>query len=83
MWIRSKTAATARPPKSCRPRGRPRLEERAHEQAEIEPAGMDQQPLEDVGVTAQVGAAHTPCVIEVRERAFDQFAAPPHQTPSA
>jgi hypothetical protein len=35
---------------------------------------------EDVGVTAQVGAAHTPGVIEVRERAFDQFAAPPHQT---
>jgi hypothetical protein len=44
---------------------------------------MDQQPLEDVGVTAQMGATHTPGVIEVRERAFDQFAAPPHQTPSA
>src|SRR5258705_13128333 len=44
---------------------------------------MDQQPLEDVGVTAQVSAAHAPGVIEVCERAFDQFAAPPHQTPSA
>jgi len=62
---------------------RPHPEDRAQQQAEIEGAGMDQQPLEDVGVTAQVGTAHAPGVIEMRERAFDQFAAPPHQTPSA
>jgi hypothetical protein len=92
MCIRYRSAATARPARPWRPRGvptdlettrRPHREDRAQQQAEIEPAGMDQQPLEDVRVTAQVGAAHTPGVIEVRERAFDQFAAPPHETPSA
>jgi hypothetical protein len=73
-WIRSKTAAAARPLRSWKPRGVP---------TPIEPASMDQQPLEDVRMTAQMGTAHTSGVIEVRERAFDQFATPTHQTPSA
>jgi len=70
------------PPRSWKPRGVP-APRSAQQQAEIEPAGMDQQPLEGVRVTAQVGAAQAPSVIEMRERAFDQFAAPTHQTPSA
>ena len=82
-WIRSKNCGNGATAEVLETTRRPRPEERAHQQAEIEPAGMDQQPLEDVGVTAQVGAAHTPGVVEVRERAFDQFAAPPHQTAAA
>jgi len=42
----------------------------------LNPPAWISQPLEDVGVTAQVGTAHAPGVIEMRERAFDQFAAP-------
>src|SRR3990170_3778622 len=55
----------------------------AHQQAEIEPAGMDQQPLEDTRVTAQMRAAHAVCVIEMGERAFDPVAALAHQAAAA
>ena len=54
-----------------------------HDEPEIEPTGMNQEAFQNVRVTAQMGTAHAPGVIEMRERAFDQFAAPPHQTPSA
>src|ERR687888_1450073 len=58
-------------------------EDRAHQQPEVEPPGMDQQPLEDVLVTAQVRTAHAARVIEMGERAFDPFAPLAHQAPSA
>ena len=55
----------------------------AHDEPEIEAPRMDQQALEDIGVTAQVGAAHTPSVIEMRKGAFDPLAPLTHQVPAA
>src|ERR1700686_5790119 len=55
----------------------------AHDEPEIEAPRMDQQPLEDIGVTAQVGAAHTPSVVEMREGAFDPLTPLTHQAPAA
>src|SRR5881628_3343634 len=50
-----------------------------HQEAEIEGAGVDDEPLEDVLMAAQVGAAETAGVIEMRKRPLDVLAAPPHQ----
>src|SRR5260370_18947328 len=58
-------------------------EDRADQEPEIEPTGMDQQPLEDVLVTAQMRAAHAAGVIDMRERPFDPFATLAHQASAA
>jgi hypothetical protein len=42
----------------------------AHEQAEIETAGMIQQALSNVGVAAEVHATHPAGLIEMGEGAF-------------
>ena len=54
-----------------------------HDEPEIEAAGVNQQPLENIRVTAQMRAPHAARVIEVREGAFDPFAALAHQAASA
>src|SRR5207244_3651558 len=51
--------------------------------SEIEAAGVNQYPLENIFVAAQMCAPHAAGVVEVRERAFDALAALPHQAPSA
>ena len=83
MWIRSKTAATARPPRSWKPRGVPAPRIARISRPRLNPPAWISSRLEDVRVTAQVGTAHAPRVIEMRKRAFDQFAAPTHQTAAA
>jgi len=49
----------------------------AEDQAQIEGSHMDQLPLEDVVVFAQMGTPHAPGVVAVSEAAFHQFATPP------
>jgi hypothetical protein len=58
------------------PEGRP------DQQPKIEAARMDQQPLEDIVVTAQMRAAHPARLIEMREGAFDILPASTHQAAS-
>ena len=55
----------------------------AHDEPKIEAARMNQQALEDIGVTAQMRAAHPAGVVEMREGAFDPLAALTHQAPAA
>jgi hypothetical protein len=44
---------------------------------------MNQQALEDIGVAAQMRAAHPARVVEMREGAFDPLAPLTHQAPAA
>jgi hypothetical protein len=44
---------------------------------------MNQQALEDIGVVAQMRAAHPTRVVEMREGAFDPLAALTHQATAA
>src|SRR5580704_11464724 len=69
----------------CSPRGVPRAtaDQVAHDEPEIEAAGMNQQALEDIGVAAQMRAAHPPGVVEMCEGAFDSLAPLTHQAPAA
>ena len=53
--------------------------ERPEQQTEIESADMDQEPFENVGMAAQMGAPHAPGFIEMRVGAFQPFAALPQQ----
>src|ERR1700685_1619421 len=55
----------------------------AHDEPEIEAARMNQQALEDIGVAAQMRAAHPTGVVEMREGAFDSLAPLTHQAPAA
>src|SRR5712692_4383192 len=61
---------------------RAEADELTHEEPEIEGTGMNQDALENVRVAAQMRAPHAARVVDMRERAFDQFAASPHQAPS-
>ena len=54
-----------------------------HQHAEIEPAGVHEQPLEDVPMPAQMRAAQPTGVVEMREGALDRFAASPHELATA
>src|ERR1700738_3046491 len=54
-----------------------------HDEPEIEAPRMNQQALEDIGVAAQMRAAHPTSVVEMREGAFDQLAPLTHQAPAA
>ncbi|SFF43935.1 hypothetical protein SAMN02745121_08984, partial [Nannocystis exedens] len=44
----------------------------SHDQAQVESGGVDDQPLEDIVVTADVDPAHSAGVEHVREGPFDQ-----------
>ena len=55
----------------------------AHDEPEIEAARMNQQALEDIGVAAQMRAAHPTGVVEMGEGAFDPLASLTHQAPAA
>src|SRR5882757_11186484 len=50
-----------------------------HYQAQIEASNVDQQPLEDVGMTSKMGSAQSPGLIAVGKAAFDQLATLLHQ----
>lgn len=68
-----KNHATAVPPL---PRGS-RTQQLAQDQAQVEGADMNQLPLQNVLLSAQVRAPHAAGVVAVREAAFHQLAAPP------
>ena len=51
-------------------------EQLAEDQAQIESSHVDQLPLEDVVVLAQMRAPHAAGVVAVREAAFYELAAP-------
>jgi hypothetical protein len=57
--------------------GGPDTDRGTHHQAQVEAGGVNQQPLQDVGVTAEVSASHTPGFVQVREGALDQLASHP------
>jgi len=40
----------------------------SHQEAEVEGTGVDDEPLQDVLMSAQVGAAETAGVIDMRKR---------------
>ena len=50
-----------------------------HDEPEIEATGMNQEAFQNVCVTAQMGTAHAPGVIEMGERALDHLATSTHQ----
>src|SRR5207249_696175 len=58
---------------------RPAPERMPHQEYEIERARVDDQPLEDVRMPAQVDPAQPAGVIDVRKRPLDVLAATPHQ----
>src|SRR5215204_1342391 len=55
----------------------------AHEQAEIEATGLNQQALSNVGVAAEVHARHPAGLIEMGEGAFQALSAQAQQPQSA
>src|SRR5690348_7697064 len=57
------------------PPGRPRACDFAHHQAEIECGGVYQQPLENVSMPPQMRSSHAAGFVQMREAAFDSFAA--------
>lgn len=61
------------------PAWRANADQLSHEEAEIEATGVDQQPLQDVGVAAEVHAAHAAGVVDMSEGAFEELATPPQQ----
>ena len=50
-----------------------------HQQAEIEGAGVDEEPFEDVALPAQVRAAHPAGVVDMGERPLQMLAASSQQ----
>ena len=52
----------------------------SHEEAEIEAAGMNQQPLPDVGMAAEVHATHPASLIEMGKGTLQACTAEPQQT---
>ena len=65
------------------PARRAAADQAAHDEPKIEAARMNQQALEDIGVTAQMRAAHPPGVVEMCEGAFDSLTSLTHQAPAA
>ena len=57
-------------------------EDGPHEEAQVEPADVDEQPLQDVGVAPQVGATHPAGLVEMRVRPFQVLAAVALQSPA-
>jgi hypothetical protein len=56
---------------------RARTQQLAKDQAQVKGSHVDQLPLQNIFVAAQVRAPHATGVIAMREAAFHQFAAPP------
>src|SRR6059058_3986450 len=68
-----------RPPVALKASWRPAPEHVPHQEPEIEGARVDDQPLEDVRMPAQMDPAQPAGVIDVRKRPFDVLAAAPYQ----
>src|SRR4051794_7219695 len=50
-------------------------DEGAHQQSQVEAANVDEEPLQDVRVAAQVRAPHRPGLVEMRVRTFQSLTA--------
>jgi len=72
-------ARQARDESSLQPAWRADADQVPHEQSEIEAAGVNQQPLQDVRVTTEVHAPHAARLIEMGKRPFESLAAEPQQ----
>jgi hypothetical protein len=59
--------------------GRADPEARAHQEAQVEPTRVDQQPFQDVRVAAQMRAAHRARLVEMRVRSFQPLASTSQQ----
>jgi hypothetical protein len=68
---------------ALQPARRPDADQLAHERAEIEAAGMNQQAFSNVGVAAEVHATHPAGLIEMGEGAFQVLAVQAQQPQSA
>src|SRR5580704_13595847 len=68
---------------NLKPARRAAADQVAHDEPEIEVASMNQQALEDIGVAAQMRAAHPTGVVEMREGAFYPLAPLTHQALAA
>src|SRR5881628_1090770 len=66
-------------PASLQPSRRAAPERLPHEETEVERARVDEQPLQDVLMAAQMGAAEPAGVVQVGEGALHVFAAPPQE----
>src|SRR5438034_850678 len=66
-------------PASLQPARRAAPERLPHEETEVERARVDEQPLQDVLMPAQMGAAEPAGVVQVGEGALHVFAATPHE----
>ena len=62
---------------------RPDARQLAHEQAQVQSANAHQEPLEDVGMAAQMDSAQPPGFVEIGVRPFEAFAPAAHQTQAA
>src|SRR5579862_6965198 len=59
--------------------GRAGAQQLAENQAQIEPRHMDQLPLENIVVLAQMRSPHSTCLVAMGEAAFDQLSPPSQQ----
>src|SRR5215813_5882360 len=62
-----------------KPAGRADANQLPHEQPEIEAGRVDQQPLANVRMSAEVQASHPTRLVEMREGPFQALAAEPQQ----
>src|SRR5437867_3823850 len=77
--VQSQPQHNTRRPAALKAPWRPAPERMPHQESEIERARVDDQPLEDVRMPAQVDPAQPAGVIDVRKRPLDVLAAAPHQ----
>src|SRR4051812_21917237 len=68
---------------SLQPSWRANADHLTHEEPEIEAARVDQQPLPNVAVAAEVHASHAAGFIEMGKRSFQAFTAEPQQSLTA
>ena len=61
------------------PSRRAHADQLSHQQPEIETAGVNQQSLQNVRVSAKVHASHAAGLVEMREGPLQTFAAEPQQ----
>ena len=62
------------------PSRRAHADQMSHQQPEIETAGVNQQSLQNVGVSTKVHASHAAGLVEMREGPLQALAAQPQQS---
>jgi hypothetical protein len=72
----AKRSQQRRDSRPLKPSGLSNTDERPHQQAQIEAAGMDNQSLVDVLMATQVRASHPAGIVDVGEGALDELTTP-------